>query len=45
MDKVAEIVNNNKEGEVWFNSLDMQYAFGQTVLHPETVKHSFFQIV
>ena len=36
MEKVAEIVNATKEGEVFFTSLDMQYAYGQTVQHPET---------
>ena len=36
LEKVAEIVNATKEGEVFFTSLDMQYAYGQTVQHPET---------
>ena len=44
-DKVAEMVNDIKEGEIWFTSLDMHYAYGQTVLHPETAKHCNFQIV
>ena len=44
MDKVAEIVNDNKEGEIWFNILDMQYAFGQTVLHPETANIAIFRL-
>ena len=45
MEKVAEIVSNNNEGEVFFTSLDMQYAYGQTILHHETAKHCSFQIV
>ena len=45
MEKVAEIVNNNNECEVFFTSLDMQYASGQTILHHETAKHCNFQIV
>ena len=45
MEKVAEIVNDNKDDEVFFTSLDTQYAYGQTILHPETAKHCNFQIV
>ena len=45
MEKVSEIVNNNNDGEVFFTSLDMQYAYGQTTLHHETAKPCNFQIV
>ena len=45
MEKVAEIVNDNNDGEVFFTSLDMQYAYGQTIIHHETAKHGNFQIV
>ena len=45
MENVAETVNDNKGGEVFFTSLDMQYAYGQTTLHPETTKHCNIQIV
>ena len=45
MDKIAEVINSKQEGEVFFTSLDMQYAYGQTQLHPETAKHCNFQIV
>ena len=45
MEKVGEIVNDNKGGEVFFTSLNMQYAYGQTNLHPETAKDCNFQIV
>ena len=34
MEIVAEIVNDNKGDELSFMSLDMQYAYGQTILHP-----------
>ena len=34
-----------KEGEAFFSSLGMQYAYGLTVLHPETAKHWNFQIL
>ena len=44
MDKIAEIINGKEEGEVFFTSLDMLYAYGQTVLHPKTAKHCNFQI-
>ena len=40
----SRIINGKQEGEVWFTSLDMVYAYGQTVLHPETAKHCIFQI-
>ena len=45
MEKIAEIVNREQEGDVLFTSLDMLYAYGQTTLHPETAKHCNFQIV
>ena len=45
MEKVAEIVNDNNDGEVFFTSLDIQYAYGQMILHHETAKHCTFQIV
>ena len=45
MEKVGEIVNDNKGGEVFFTSLNMQYAYGQTTLHPETAKDCNYQIV
>ena len=44
MEKVEETMNTTKEGEV-FSSLDLQYAYGQTVLHPESAKHCNFQII
>ena len=44
MDKVAEIMNDNKEREVLFTSLEMQYAYGQSVLHPETAKQRNFRL-
>ena len=43
-EKEAEIVNATEEGDVFSTSLDMQYAFEQTVLRPETAKHCNFQI-
>ena len=45
MKQVAEIINGETEGEVRFTSLDMQYAYGQTELHPETARHCNFQII
>ena len=45
MDNVAENVSAKEEGKVFFTSLDMQYAYGQTVLHPVTARHFNFQVV
>ena len=45
MEQVAEIKNRTNEGEVRFTSPDMQYAYGQTELHPDTAKHCYFQII
>ena len=45
VEQVAEIINDEKEGEVRFTSLDMLYAYGQTELHPETAQHCNFQII
>ena len=44
-EQVAEILNDEKEGEVRFTSLDMLYVYGQTELHPETARHCNFQII
>ena len=43
MEEVAEIVKDNKGDEVFFTSLDMQYAYGRTNLHLETAKRCKFQ--
>ena len=45
MQNMAEVVNEEKDGEVWFSSFDMLYACGQTPLHPNTARHCNFQIV
>ena len=45
MENIAEIVNEDKEGEVTFSSLDMLYAYGQTLFHPDTAKHCNLQIL
>ena len=42
MEKVAEVING-KQGEVWFTSLDLLYAYGQTIVQSETAKHYNFQ--
>ena len=34
-----------KEGEAWFTTLDMKYAYGQLKLNPELAKHCNFQII
>ena len=45
MENIAESVNEDKEGEVTFPSLDMLYAYGQTILYPDTAKHCNVQIL
>ena len=45
MKNVAEINNGDKEGELRSTSLDMVYAYGRTVLHPEKAKHSNVHII
>ena len=44
-ENIAEIINSKQEGDVWFTSRDMVYAYGQKVLHSETAKHCNFQII
>ena len=43
--QVAEIINEENEGEVGFTTLDRVYAYGQTELNPDTDQHCNFQIV
>ena len=45
MEQLAGIINGGTEGKVLFTSLDMQYAYGQIELHPETARHCIFQII
>ena len=42
MEQVAEIINEQGEGEVIFASLLVRYAYGQTDLHPETARRCNF---
>ena len=45
MEKIAEIINEPGEEEFNFTSLDINFAYGQTTLHPETVKHCNLLII
>ena len=36
---------NYENGEAWYSSVDMTYAYGQVPLHPLTAKHCNFQII
>ena len=45
MQNIAEVVNEEKDREVWFSSLDMLYAYWQTPLHPDTARHCNVQFV
>ena len=44
LDMVAEKLDT-EEGEAWFSSVDMTYAYGQVPLHQLTAKHCNFQII
>ena len=44
IDMIAEELEKN-EGEAWYSSVDMTYAYGQVPLHELTKKHCNFQIV
>ena len=44
MDMIAEKIDG-KEGEVWYSSVDMIYAYGQVPLDESTAKHCNFQII
>ena len=44
IDMIAEELEKN-EGEAWYSSVDMTYAYGQVPLHELTKKHCIFQIV
>ena len=44
IDIIAEQLNE-KEGEAWYSSVDMTYAYGRIPLHELTKKHCNFQIV
>ena len=44
LDMVAEKLDN-EEGEAWYSSVDMTYAYGQIPLHFLTAKHCNFQII
>ena len=44
MDMIAEKIDG-KEGEVWYSSADMKYAYGQVPLDESTAIHCNFQII
>ena len=44
MDMVAETIDG-KEGQVFYSSVDMKYAYGQFPLEESTAKHCNFQII
>ena len=44
MDMIAEKIDG-KEGEVWYSSVDMKYAYVQVPLDESTAKHCNFQII
>ena len=44
MDMVAETIDG-KEGQVFYSSIDMKYAYGQIPLEESTAKHCNFQII
>ena len=44
MEMIAERLDNSN-GEVWYSSVDLTYAYGQIPLHALTAKHCNFQII
>ena len=44
LDTVAEKLDS-KNGEAWYSTLDIKYAYGQFPLHQLTAKHCNFQII
>ena len=44
LDMVAERLDN-ENGEAFYSSVDMTYAYGQVLLHPLTAKHCNFQFI
>ena len=44
LDMVANKLDK-EEGDAWFSSVDMTYAYGQVPLHLLTAKHCDFQII
>ena len=44
LDMVAEKLDN-EEGQAWYSSVDMTYAYGQIPLQLLTAKHCNFQII
>ena len=44
IDMIAEELEKS-QGEAWYSSVDMTYAYGQVPLHELTKRHSNFQIV
>ena len=48
LDKLLDMVAkklDNENGEAWYSSVDMTYAYGQVPLHSLTAKHCNFQII
>ena len=37
LDSAAQIITSNKDGDVWFTSLDLKYVFGQIPLMTQLV--------
>ena len=44
MNMVSEKLEK-EEGEAWFTTLDLKYAYGQIPLHEDTAKQCNFQVV
>ena len=40
-----EITNNTVEGQACFTTIDLKHAYSQIPFHPDTVKHSNFNLV
>ena len=40
-----EITSNKADGQAWFTTIDLKYAYSQIPLHQDTAKHCNFNLV
>ena len=42
---IGNTISKSKDVEVWFSNIDLNYAYSQLKLDPETSKHCFFNLI
>ena len=45
MDSIGQLISAKPDEEIWFTSLDLNYAYSQLPLSEATMKHCNFSIV